>query len=201
MNYDAAMKIDTHVHRCGRTGRMGQDGVELGTAHTLVIHKEVNFAADLCANLQLSGQVRCVLACNGSSLAAHDRVLIYHACNGVAARARRPDCGCQAQQALQTCGWGVEPRRRRPRVCVTWHGCGRPRRWPGRRSGGSDSFVAGMAAWRGSTTCQAHDDGLRGKLQGRDASSSHRAPAAAARRIRLCHKLGWCVGRPHCGLA
>ena len=58
---------------------MGQDGVELGTAHTLVIHKEVNFAADLCANLQLSGQVRCVLACNGSSLAAHDRVLIYHA--------------------------------------------------------------------------------------------------------------------------
>lgn len=127
--------------------------------------------------------------------------LIYHACNGVAARARRPDCGCQAQQALQTCGWGVEPRRRRPRVCVTWHGCGRPRRWTGRRSGGSDSFVAGMAAWRGSTTCQAHDDGLRGKLQGRDASSSHRAPAAAARRIRLCHKLGWCVGRPHCGLA
>lgn len=39
VNYDAAKNIETHIHRCGRTGRMGEDGVEPGTAHTLVIHK------------------------------------------------------------------------------------------------------------------------------------------------------------------
>ena len=58
VNFDAAMRIETHVHRCGRTGRMGVDGTDIGDAHTLVTHKEFNFAADLVNNLRVSGQVR-----------------------------------------------------------------------------------------------------------------------------------------------
>ena len=36
VNYDVAKNIDTHVHRVGRTGRMDMDGVQFGTACTLV---------------------------------------------------------------------------------------------------------------------------------------------------------------------
>ncbi|TDH67434.1 hypothetical protein CCR75_009392 [Bremia lactucae] len=56
VNYDVAKSIDTHVHRIGRTGRMGQDGVEMGTAYTLVTQNESQFAAQLVANLHKSGQ-------------------------------------------------------------------------------------------------------------------------------------------------
>ena len=47
INFDVAKDIDTHVHRIGRTGRAG----EKGTAFTLVINKDVNFAGDLVRNL------------------------------------------------------------------------------------------------------------------------------------------------------
>ena len=47
INFDVAKDIDTHVHRIGRTGRAG----EKGTAFTLVIGKDVNFAGDLVRNL------------------------------------------------------------------------------------------------------------------------------------------------------
>lgn len=42
-----ARDIDTHVHRIGRTGRAGVKG----TAHTLVLPKDVNIAGDLVRNL------------------------------------------------------------------------------------------------------------------------------------------------------
>ncbi|KAG6613360.1 DEAD-box ATP-dependent RNA helicase 24 [Phytophthora cinnamomi] len=35
VNFDVAKNIDTHVHRIGRTGRMGLEGFEPGTAYTL----------------------------------------------------------------------------------------------------------------------------------------------------------------------
>ena len=51
---------------------MGAKGVEPGTAHTLVTHREVNFAADLVNNMRVSGQVSgvcgtCALRCGNSS--------------------------------------------------------------------------------------------------------------------------------------
>ncbi|KAJ3108593.1 hypothetical protein HDU96_007482, partial [Phlyctochytrium bullatum] len=52
VNYDVARDIDSHVHRCGRTGRAG----EKGTASTLVTQKEDKFAAELVRNLEDSGQ-------------------------------------------------------------------------------------------------------------------------------------------------
>ena len=47
MNFDVSKDIDTHVHRIGRTGRAG----EKGTAFTLVVPKNVQFAGDLVRNL------------------------------------------------------------------------------------------------------------------------------------------------------
>lgn len=56
VNFDVAKSIDTHVHRIGRTGRMGLDGFESGTAYTLVTMKEGQFAAQLVHNMNVSGQ-------------------------------------------------------------------------------------------------------------------------------------------------
>lgn len=47
VNFDVSKDIDTHVHRIGRTGRAG----EKGTAFTLVVPKNVQFAGDLVRNL------------------------------------------------------------------------------------------------------------------------------------------------------
>jgi len=57
INYDVAKNIEIHVHRIGRTGRMGLDGIQPGTAFTLVTKAEKDFAVDLVKNLQLSKQV------------------------------------------------------------------------------------------------------------------------------------------------
>ncbi|GLD99158.1 hypothetical protein PINS_up007876 [Pythium insidiosum] len=62
INYDVAKNIDTHVHRIGRTGRMGTDGFEPGTAYTLVTMKESQFAAQLVYNMDVSGR-RSLLNC------------------------------------------------------------------------------------------------------------------------------------------
>jgi superfamily II DNA/RNA helicase len=56
VNFDAARNIETHVHRIGRTGRMGVDGVTPGTAYTLLTSKDSNFAIDVAKNLRLSGK-------------------------------------------------------------------------------------------------------------------------------------------------
>lgn len=48
VNYDIARDIDTHTHRIGRTGRAG----EKGTAFTLVIEKDKEFAGHLVRNLE-----------------------------------------------------------------------------------------------------------------------------------------------------
>ncbi|CAH0481757.1 unnamed protein product [Peronospora belbahrii] len=56
VNFDVAKNIDTHVHRIGRTGRMGLEGFELGTAYTLVTRNEAQFAAQLVYNMDVSGQ-------------------------------------------------------------------------------------------------------------------------------------------------
>lgn len=54
VNFDKARSMDLHVHRVGRTGRMGVDGVQPGVAHTLVTKSENDFAADLVFNLRKS---------------------------------------------------------------------------------------------------------------------------------------------------
>ncbi|KAI9987921.1 hypothetical protein PInf_024176 [Phytophthora infestans] len=56
VNFDVAKSIDTHVHRIGRTGRMGLEGFEPGTAYTLVTRNESQFAAQLVYNMDVSGQ-------------------------------------------------------------------------------------------------------------------------------------------------
>ena len=57
VNYDVAKTIDIHVHRIGRTGRMGIDGVSPGTAFTLVVvSKDIDFAGQLVNNMDLSNQ-------------------------------------------------------------------------------------------------------------------------------------------------
>ncbi|XP_058461078.1 ATP-dependent RNA helicase DDX42 [Malaya genurostris] len=48
VNYDIARDIDTHTHRIGRTGRAG----EKGTAYTLVMEKDKEFAGHLVRNLE-----------------------------------------------------------------------------------------------------------------------------------------------------
>ena len=55
INFDVAKDIDTHVHRIGRTGRAG----EKGTAFTLIMQKDVNFAGDLVRNLVSGGLGTC----------------------------------------------------------------------------------------------------------------------------------------------
>jgi ATP-dependent RNA helicase DDX42 len=59
VNYSAARNIETHVHRIGRTGRMGVDGVTPGTAHTVLVSSlpsDASLAVDLLKNLQDAGQ-------------------------------------------------------------------------------------------------------------------------------------------------
>ncbi|UIZ29703.1 hypothetical protein KXD40_003210 [Peronospora effusa] len=56
VNFDVAKNIDTHVHRIGRTGRMGLEGFKPGTAYTLVTRNEAQFAAQLVYNMDVSGQ-------------------------------------------------------------------------------------------------------------------------------------------------
>ncbi|RHY33555.1 hypothetical protein DYB32_001554 [Aphanomyces invadans] len=56
VNYDVAKNIDTHVHRIGRTGRMGIDGVSPGTAYTLVTPKDQDFAGHLVNNMDFTNQ-------------------------------------------------------------------------------------------------------------------------------------------------
>ena len=56
VNYDAARSIESHVHRIGRTGRMGVDGVVPGTAHTLLTRRDSAFASQLMSNLRVSEQ-------------------------------------------------------------------------------------------------------------------------------------------------
>lgn len=52
VNYDVARDIDTHTHRIGRTGRAG----EKGTAYTLVLDKDKEFAGHLVRNLEGANQ-------------------------------------------------------------------------------------------------------------------------------------------------
>jgi hypothetical protein len=59
INYDAAKNIETHVHRIGRTGRMGVDGVVPGDAYTLLCRKSTQDCAlsvDLVRSLREAGQ-------------------------------------------------------------------------------------------------------------------------------------------------
>ena len=56
INFEASKSIETHVHRIGRTGRMGVEGVNHGTAYTLLTGKDSAFAIDLLKNLKLSGK-------------------------------------------------------------------------------------------------------------------------------------------------
>ena len=54
VNFDAAKNAETHVHRIGRTGRLGPDGEAVaGTAHTFIMPHEAGFAAALARNLQV----------------------------------------------------------------------------------------------------------------------------------------------------
>lgn len=57
INYDVPKNIDSYVHRIGRTGRMGVDGVKPGTAYTLCTRSDSSFSVDLVKNLRLSGQL------------------------------------------------------------------------------------------------------------------------------------------------
>lgn len=52
VNFDIARDIDTHTHRVGRTGRAG----EKGTAYTLVVEKDKEFAGHLVRNLEGANQ-------------------------------------------------------------------------------------------------------------------------------------------------
>ena len=53
INYETARSIESHIHRIGRTGRMGD---KEGVAITLVLKTETNFACDLVRNLEASNQ-------------------------------------------------------------------------------------------------------------------------------------------------
>jgi ATP-dependent RNA helicase DDX42 len=57
INYDVAKNIETYIHRIGRTGRLGVEGVTPGTAYTLLTNKDSSFAVDLVQNLNLSKQM------------------------------------------------------------------------------------------------------------------------------------------------
>lgn len=57
INYDVAKNIETYIHRIGRTGRLGVEGVTPGTAYTLLTNKDSSFAVDLVQNLNLSKQL------------------------------------------------------------------------------------------------------------------------------------------------
>ncbi|KPM08868.1 ATP-dependent RNA helicase DDX42-like protein [Sarcoptes scabiei] len=52
INYDMALDIDTHIHRIGRTGRAGEQGV----AYTLVTEKDTEKLGHLIRNLESANQ-------------------------------------------------------------------------------------------------------------------------------------------------
>lgn len=59
INYQVPKDIDTHIHRIGRTGRMGVDGVIPGVAYTLISSRspqDRSFTVSLVKSLQDSGQ-------------------------------------------------------------------------------------------------------------------------------------------------
>lgn len=58
LNYDVPKNMDTYVHRIGRTGRMGVNGVVPGTAYTLILQdsKNLNDTLALVAQLLRNGQ-------------------------------------------------------------------------------------------------------------------------------------------------
>jgi superfamily II DNA/RNA helicase len=59
INYQVPKDIDTHIHRIGRTGRMGIDGIVPGVAYTLISSKSSQdraFSVSLVKSLQDSGQ-------------------------------------------------------------------------------------------------------------------------------------------------
>mmetsp|Transcript_15877 Transcript_15877/g.23910 ORF Transcript_15877/g.23910 Transcript_15877/m.23910 type:complete len:785 (-) Transcript_15877:35-2389(-) len=59
INYNAAKNIETHVHRIGRTGRMGIEGVVPGVAYTLLSRaasSDRSFSVSLVKNLRDAGQ-------------------------------------------------------------------------------------------------------------------------------------------------
>mmetsp|Transcript_13743 Transcript_13743/g.32552 ORF Transcript_13743/g.32552 Transcript_13743/m.32552 type:complete len:731 (-) Transcript_13743:290-2482(-) len=57
VNYEPARNIDSHVHRIGRTGRLGRDGLSApGEAHTLLTPKDAVFAGELARHLRLDGK-------------------------------------------------------------------------------------------------------------------------------------------------
>jgi ATP-dependent RNA helicase DDX42 len=56
VSFDASRSVEGHVHRIGRTGRLGLEGVVPGTAHTLLTQRDSAFAAELVTNLRVSEQ-------------------------------------------------------------------------------------------------------------------------------------------------
>ena len=44
VNFDAAKNLDSHVHRCGRAGRLSKDSQKTGAAYTLLTRKDADFA-------------------------------------------------------------------------------------------------------------------------------------------------------------
>ncbi|KAG5189169.1 hypothetical protein JKP88DRAFT_275638 [Tribonema minus] len=47
VSYDMAKNIETHIHRIGRTGRMGKEGVHPGAAYTLFMPKHAQLYSPL----------------------------------------------------------------------------------------------------------------------------------------------------------
>jgi ATP-dependent RNA helicase DDX42 len=57
INYEIAKNLETYIHRIGRTGRMGIEGIQPGTAYTLLSSpKDASFACDLVYHLRSSNQ-------------------------------------------------------------------------------------------------------------------------------------------------
>ncbi len=57
VNFDTPKNIETYIHRIGRTGRMGVQGVTPGVAYTLMLSgQDGAFAGDLVHNLRISKQ-------------------------------------------------------------------------------------------------------------------------------------------------
>eukprot|EP00747_Dinoflagellata_sp_TGD_P224362 gnl/TRDRNA2_/TRDRNA2_96694_c0_seq1.p1 gnl/TRDRNA2_/TRDRNA2_96694_c0~~gnl/TRDRNA2_/TRDRNA2_96694_c0_seq1.p1 ORF type:complete len:343 (-),score=41.48 gnl/TRDRNA2_/TRDRNA2_96694_c0_seq1:616-1644(-) len=56
INFDISKSMDQHIHRIGRTCRLGVDGVSEGSAHTLITRGEKDFAVQLVAHLHASKQ-------------------------------------------------------------------------------------------------------------------------------------------------
>lgn len=56
LNYEIPKTLETYIHRIGRTGRMGVNGITPGVAYTLLMPTESSFAVDLVHYLTLSKQ-------------------------------------------------------------------------------------------------------------------------------------------------